>query len=136
MMDIKEFLRRLNYIKNLYQLYNIQVKSGEGMAKMLAEAEKIAKGEIAPHCTDDKLRFAIESFHYTWTLAETLETCVNEGWGVSNHLKQITTGTIDYGDPYPGCFCFNPTSSFDGKSGLWEIGDERGVGKIDISDDL
>ncbi len=97
MIDCVGLNRRITYIKSLYQNYKIQIKPGEGIAKMLSEAERIVNGD-AELGDDDKIRFSIESYHNTLTLAETLETCVKAGWDVSNHLKQITTGTIDYGE--------------------------------------
>ncbi len=97
MIDYVELNRRLNIIKNLYQQYNIQIKPGQGLSDILLEAEKIAKGVNIPE-DDEKVKLAVEGFHYTWALAESLEICVDAGWNVSNHLKQITTGTIDYGE--------------------------------------
>lgn len=101
MIDYVELNRRINVIKNLYRQYNIQIKPGQGLFDILLEAEKIAKGVNIPD-DDEKIKLAVEGFHYTWALAETLETCVGAGWDVSNHLKQITTGTVDYGEPASG----------------------------------
>ena len=72
------------------------------MGTMLDEAQKIIDGKIESPDSDDELQYSVECYHNIWTLVETLETCVKGGWDVSNHLKQITTGTVDYGKPMKG----------------------------------
>lgn len=101
MIDYVEFNRRIDVIKTLYRQYNIKIKRGQGLFDILLEADKIAKAVNYPD-DNEKIKLAVESFHYTWALSETLETCVSAGWDVSNHLKQITTGTVDYGEPASG----------------------------------
>ena len=37
-----------------------------------------------------------------WNLAETLQPCLNAGLDLNAHLKQMNTGSVDYGTPAPG----------------------------------
>lgn len=67
MIDCVGLNRRITYIKSLYQNYKIQIKPGEGMAEILSEAEKIVNGDVEPE-DDEKIRFSIESYHYTTTV--------------------------------------------------------------------
>lgn len=101
MIDYPELGRRLNFIKTLYCQYKIDIKPGQGLSEILIEAENILNGVKIPE-DDENIKFSVTAFHYTWSLAETLETCANAGWNVSNHLKQITTGTVNYGEPASG----------------------------------
>jgi hypothetical protein len=96
----EELKKRLDYIKDLYKKYKLPIKQGEGLSDILILAEKIVNGSF-PTETDKDMRSAEEAFHYVWTLAETMKSCV-DGLDVSNHLARISTGTVDYGIPANG----------------------------------
>jgi len=78
----------------------IKLKSGQGLEKSLAEAEAIAdavsKGEKG---TDQAFVESAKAASVVWNLLETLQPCLEHGLDLNEHLKQMTTGSVDYGTP-------------------------------------
>jgi hypothetical protein len=104
MSNIWELLgERVAFIRGLYRRYNIQLKPGEGLSQALEEAESLVRGEQAQEfLTESEIRKSIEQIHVIMALGEVLEICVSGGLDVSSHLRQISTGSTDYGTPDTG----------------------------------
>ena len=101
MPDFWTVLRqKVQYVRGLYSRYRIPLKPGEGLARALAEAESLSQAERpAAVLNEADVTDAVHAAHVVYSLADGLEVCVNAGLDVSNHLKQSTTGSIDYGTP-------------------------------------
>ena len=101
-MDFDELKKRSLEIRALLDGYKpkIKLKPGEGLEKTLAEAEAIAdavkkgeKGAAQAFIESAKAASVI------WNLIDTLRPCLDEGLDLNAHLKQITTGSVEYGTP-------------------------------------
>jgi hypothetical protein len=96
----KELGRRVRFIRDLYRIHKISLKSGQGLAIALDEAEMLASGDVIDKSfSREKLVRTVNDAHVIYTMAESLETCVKAGLDVRQHLAQLTTGTADYGTP-------------------------------------
>ncbi len=95
-----ELARRVKFIRDIYSTYKINLKSSEGLSLSLEEAEAVAAGQKTNEpFTQGRLIRTVNDVHVIYAIAEILEICVQAGLNVSNHLKQLTTGTVDYGTP-------------------------------------
>jgi len=95
-----ELLTRINYLRDLYRQKRILLKPGEGIAWVLDEAEAVAKAEVSPKPpSTENVMEAVKACHVAWNLYEVIKDCIDAGLDVSNHLGEITAGTIDYGTP-------------------------------------
>lgn len=95
-----DLLTRVQYLRNLYAQKKIALKPGEGLTSALDEAEAAAKGvasAIAP--TDDNVVLSVNACHVVWGLYDSVKACLDASLDVTAHLKQLTTGTIDFGAP-------------------------------------
>lgn len=102
-MDWKDLLDRTNYIRDLFAKSKVPLKAGEGLERSLAEADAVSRGDKLPGEPSAEMLAAIaHDAHVIWALAENLKTCVAAGLNVVPHLKQITTGTTDFGTPASG----------------------------------
>ena len=91
---------RVRYLRDMYRAKKIALKPGEGLTKALEEAELSAEGSLSPDApTDENLVRAVNACHVVWGLYDSIKACVDAGLDVTNHLGQLTTGTIDFGVP-------------------------------------
>jgi hypothetical protein len=95
-----ELLSRVQFIRGLYAQKKIQLKAGEGLTKALDEAEATANNvaSLSP-VTGDAFVDSILSCHVIWAFYDSVKGCIGAGLDVTNHLRQVTTGTIDFGVP-------------------------------------
>ncbi|WP_345326620.1 hypothetical protein [Novipirellula rosea] len=100
LMDFDELKRRSFVIRELLKTYKVKLVAGEGFQQALAEAEAIAdavtKGEKG---TEKAFVESARAASIVWNLSETLRPCLDHGLDPTQHLKQITTGSVDYGTP-------------------------------------
>ena len=99
-MDWDELLRRVQFIRGLYAEHKVPLKVGEGLAIALDEAEATARGvPYQGEATDEVIRWAVHVCSVIWALHDSLRGCVDAGLNVKGHLGQLTTGTVDFGQP-------------------------------------
>lgn len=102
-MNWKELEARTSYIRDFFAKAKIPMNPSEGLARALAEAEALARGEKLPGDPSPKVLAAIShDAHVVWALADDLIDCEARGLNITPYLKQITTGTTDYGTPAAG----------------------------------
>lgn len=102
-MNWKELEARTTYIRELFAKAKVPMNPAEGLARSLAEADALARGEKLPGDPSPEVLAAIgHDAHVIWALADNLKACVAGGLNITPHLKQITTGTTDYGTPAAG----------------------------------
>ncbi len=95
-----QLAERVEYLRDLYRAKKIALKPGEGMTIALDEAEQSARGVASQDAgTDENLVLAVNACHVVWGLYDSIKACVDAGLDVTNHLGQLTTGTIDFGVP-------------------------------------
>lgn len=96
----KELGRRSALLRNIYATYRIPLESASPLAQALAEARDLADGKkVVLPPSDQALMKAVESAQTIYVIAESVERCLAEALDISRHLKQMATGTIDYGSP-------------------------------------
>jgi hypothetical protein len=100
LMFFVELGRRVRFIRDVYARYRIALKPNEGLARALAAAESLAKGEKAKSkpSQSDLIQLTNDA-HVIYAFGGSMEDVVNAGLDVSNHLANMTTGTTDYGTP-------------------------------------
>lgn len=98
MADWQDFEQKLNYIEGIYLQHRIPIKQEEGLSEIICEARHIIDGTKKDQ-SNEGVQKATEAYHYVYMLHDSLSTCVNNGWDISEYLKNITTGKIDYGTP-------------------------------------
>lgn len=102
-MDWNDLLDRTKYLRQLFADSKVPLKPGEGLERSLAEADALARGDKLPGEPSAEVLAAIgHDAHVIWALAENLRACADAGLNIVPHLKQITTGTTDYGTPASG----------------------------------
>ena len=95
-----ELLAEVEYVRGLYRTHKIPLKQGEGLTAALDEAEALARGTISTSApTASVVRASTHDAHVVWALSKNLRACVDGGLELVDHLKRITTGTTDYGEP-------------------------------------
>jgi hypothetical protein len=102
-MDWKELLDRTAFIRKTFADAKVPLKAGEGLERSLTEAEALARGEKLPgEPSAEVLNAVARDAHVIYALTDSLKTCADAGLDIVPHLKQITTGTTDYGTPASG----------------------------------
>jgi hypothetical protein len=100
LMDFDELKKRSLAIRDLLKKHKVKLVPGEGLEQALVEAEAIAnavkKGEKG---TEKAFVESARAASVVWSLSETLEPSIAHGLDPTQHLKQITTGSVDYGTP-------------------------------------
>lgn len=88
------------YLRGLFANERIPLKPNQGLTEALDEAEAAAKGVASSDApTDDNVVLSVNACHVVWGLYDSVRACVEAGLNVTSHLKQLTTGTIDFGVP-------------------------------------
>ena len=96
----KELGRRVQFIRDLYRTGRIGLRRGEGLSLALDEAAALAAGDKSSEPFSQELLIrVVNDAHIIYAIAESLETCTKAGLNIAHHLKQLTTGTADYGTP-------------------------------------
>jgi hypothetical protein len=91
---------RVQYLRDLYKQNRIPLKPGEGLTVALDEAEATAKRVASSDApTEENFLKSANACHAVWNLHEVVEACISAGLDVADHLRQLTTGTLDYGIP-------------------------------------
>jgi hypothetical protein len=95
-----ELDRRVAFIRNAYARHRIPLNPNGGLARALAEAEALGKGEKATFAySRDYLIQLTNDAHVIYAFGGDLEQIVNAGLDVSHHLSNLTAGTTDFGTP-------------------------------------
>lgn len=87
---------RIKYLRELYAGKKIKLKPDEGITVALDAAALAAKGASV---SDEELTKLVPECHVVWALYDSVKDCVDAGLDVTNHLAQLTTGSLDFGVP-------------------------------------
>ncbi len=102
-MDWRELLERSDFIRKIFIAAKVPLKPGEGLERSLAEADALARGDkLLGEPSSEMLAAIAHDAHVIWALVDTMKTRMAAGLNIVPHLKQITTGTTDYGTPASG----------------------------------
>src|SRR5581483_1311505 len=95
-----ELRDRVRHIRELCRGLKIELIRGQGLAQSLDEAEALADGKkhSGPANEADVLA-SVRAFHNVWALYDSLDSCQTAGLPITAHLKQMTTGSTDFGVP-------------------------------------
>ena len=97
---LQSLKKRVIEIRSLLNKANAKVVAGEGLEQALAEAEAVADGiKSVRQGTEQSYIDSARAVTAVWSLSETLRPCVAHGLDLNEHLRTITTGSIDYGSP-------------------------------------
>ncbi len=95
-----QLLHRIQGVRNAYAVRKIPLKPGEGLTLALDEAEAAVKRTRSSEAaTEPNFIKSACACHAVWNLHDVVTTCINGGLDVTTHLRQLTTGTTDYGVP-------------------------------------
>src|SRR5687767_10344151 len=98
-----ELSNRVEYIRAQYKNLKIKVNPNEGLGAALEEVEKLVREDQEPiddpAIAEEGGKKATQCLHVIWALFDVLKQCVDAGLDVKSHLKQINTGTINFGIP-------------------------------------
>jgi hypothetical protein len=100
LMSYSELKDRVAEIRRLLTAAKATLVVGQGLELALARAEAVAdnNGPVRGVPQNEFLENA-RSCAAIWNLAETLRPCVARGLNMDTQLRNITTGTLDYGAP-------------------------------------
>jgi len=95
-----ELGRRADAIRGAYQQAHIQLNGNSPVAKALAEAKELADGvKSKDPANNQTILRTVEAAHVIYAIAESIVTCQSGGLDITRHLKQMGTGTINFGIP-------------------------------------
>jgi hypothetical protein len=96
----EELARREELIRNAYREIGIPLNADQGLASALREAKELAAGQkTSKALTNDSLLETVQACHVIYSIADSIEICLNAGLDISRQLAQMATGTVDYGTP-------------------------------------
>jgi hypothetical protein len=97
-MNYGELKTRIVEIRQLLATARAKLVRGEGLERALAEAEAVADGvkSIRGGSEQDYINSA-RAVTAVWNFSETLRPCIARGLNLDEHLRTITTGSLDYG---------------------------------------
>jgi hypothetical protein len=99
-MDLAELKDRILEIRRLIHAAGATLVPGQGLGQALAEAEAVADGVRAVReGTEQSYIDTGRAMTAVWNFSETLRPCVAAGLDINEHLRILTTGTINYGTP-------------------------------------
>jgi hypothetical protein len=99
-IDYADLKRRVIEIRGLLENAGAVLVPGEGLEQSLAEAEAVANGiKSVRQGTELSYIDTARAITSVWNLSETLRPCVAYGLDLDEHLRTITTGSMDYGTP-------------------------------------
>ncbi|MDP9172551.1 MAG: hypothetical protein M3O30_01635 [Planctomycetota bacterium] len=101
MADIwSQILADATYIRDIFKKHKIALKPGEGLTLALEEAEACANGvSKSTNVEDGDIVGSVNACHAVLSLCESLKACISGGMDVNGHLRQLTTGMVDFGVP-------------------------------------
>jgi hypothetical protein len=96
----EELGRREAMIRNEYAKAKIALKPKQGLSLALEEAHALAANLKSPQpCSDAMALEAAQAFHVIYSIADSIELCLQSGLDISRQLSQMATGTTDFGTP-------------------------------------
>tara|TARA_R110002167_G_scaffold148524_2_gene341499 strand:- start:7789 stop:8826 length:1038 start_codon:yes stop_codon:yes gene_type:complete len=99
-MDYGELKKRVIEIRELLKKADATLVPGEGLERALAEAEAVADGiKSVRQGTEQSYIDTARAITSIWSFSETLRPCVAYGLDLDEHLRTVTTGSLDYGSP-------------------------------------
>jgi hypothetical protein len=102
-MEPRDLKHRITGIRALLSHYRVQLVEGEGLELALKKSEAWVDAAIAKSTLSQATSLAdAEAASVVYTLSETLENCFRAGLPLQADLRNITTGSIDYGEPAEG----------------------------------
>lgn len=101
-MDFDDLKNRVTGIRDVLKRYKVTLVPGEGLEAALAEAEAVADAvKAGKKGTEQAFIDSARAVSVVWNLSETLAPCLAHGLDLGQHLRQMTTGSVDYGVPAP-----------------------------------
>lgn len=99
-MAYPELKTRVTEIRQLLVAAGANLVAGQGLEQALARAEAVADNNGPPRgVPQHEFLENARACTAVWNLSETLRPCVARGLNMSSQLRNITTGTVDYGAP-------------------------------------
>lgn len=102
-MSISYWIRlrgSVDFIEALYAKYKVLLPAGEGLRAALNEARALADGVSMPgNPTTEEVAARAEQANAIITLADTMRPLDAAGLAIVRYLKQIGTGSTNYGTP-------------------------------------
>jgi hypothetical protein len=96
----EELGRREALIRDAYDKAKVILKPRQGLALALEEANALAANlKSAKTFSDATARETAQAFHVIYSIAESIELCLQSGLDISRQLSQMATGTTDFGTP-------------------------------------
>ncbi len=87
-------------IEAALRTYRIRLNPDQGLAQSMKEAKALAQGiKLSSPGTDQEVMRSANDAHFVLALGSEVKTCVDAGLDVSDHLKQMNMGTVDFGTP-------------------------------------
>jgi hypothetical protein len=99
-MPYPELKLRVTEIRRRLAAARATLVAGEGLERAITRADAIADNNgPAPGAPQHEFLENARACTAMWDLSETLRLCDSRGLDMSTHLRNITTGTVDYGIP-------------------------------------
>ncbi len=101
MSDIwKQIGESVEIIESALRTYRIRLNPDQGLAQSMKEAKELAQGIklSSPATNQEAIRIANDA-HFVLAMGWEVKTCMEAGLDVSDHLKQMNTGTVNFGTP-------------------------------------
>jgi len=96
----EELGRREAMIRNEYAKKRIALKPGQGLALALEESNALAANlKSTKSASDAAVQEAVQALHVIYSIADSIELCLNSGLDITRQLSQMATGTTDFGTP-------------------------------------
>jgi len=97
-MDYSELKTRCLEVRKALANAKANLVAGEGLDSALSEAEAIADAVSAGRKgTQQAFLESARAASVVWGLSETLRPCLAHGLDLNEHLRTMTTGSVDYG---------------------------------------
>ena len=96
----EELGRREAMIRNEYAKKRIALKPGQGLALALEESNALAANlKSTKSASEAAVQEAVQALHVIYSIADSIELCLNSGLDITRQLSQMATGTTDFGTP-------------------------------------
>jgi hypothetical protein len=96
----KELGRREELLRNAYRNLRIPLNPDQGLALALAEARALADGvKSSEPATEVAVLKAVEACHVIFAISESVGICHSAGLEITRQLRQMATGTANFGTP-------------------------------------
>jgi len=102
-LDYIELGRRVASVRQHLTAARVRLPVGSPFLEALTEADELARGiKSAKPPTDENVEDTILQASVIWNLAEILDRCAAAGLNPSSHLRNMNSGTLDFGRPAVG----------------------------------